>query len=109
MAYVHPRHTSGEFAAAALRNGTRVVAAGAYAAAVVVAVLLLAPVLFDGDSGSAARIPAGPRPVTVKLTGGDTPATVAAARGLSLAQLYALNPGLAPLPKHGQSLVVGLR
>jgi hypothetical protein len=109
MAYVHPRDTSGDLAAAALRNGTRVIAVAAYAAAVIVAVLLLAPVLFHGGSGSAARIPAGPQPVTVKLARGDTPATVAAAHGLPLAELYALNPGLAPLPERGRSVVVGLR
>jgi hypothetical protein len=108
MAYVHPRETSRDVVAVLLRNGTRVVAVAAYTVAVLVAFVILAPILPTRGSDAAFEIPAGPTPVPYTLQPGDTPASVASAHGLSLAQLYSLNPDLTPFTKGGQ-VVVGLR
>jgi LysM repeat protein len=69
-------------------------------------------VLFKGGTGAgeAARIPAGPKEVVYSAQAGDTPMSVAAAHGLSAAELYALNPGLTPFSHvRRRQVVVGLR
>jgi LysM repeat protein len=109
MAYVQPRGTSHDLSAAALRQGTRFVAVAAYAAAVAVAIVLLSPVL-PGRGSSAATVPTGPQPVLYTVSPADTPDVIAASHGISLAQLYALNPNLTPLTRaQGEQVVVGLR
>jgi LysM domain len=109
MAYVQPRGTSRDLPAAALRQATRFVAIAAYAAAVAVAFVLLAPVLPVRGSG-AVGVPAGPQPVLYTVSAADTLDGIAASHGISLAQLYALNPDLTPLAlSQGEQLVVGLR
>jgi hypothetical protein len=110
MAYVQPRGTSHDLAAAALRQGTRFVAIAAYAAAVAVAFVLLSPVLPGRGSGAAGIVPTGPQPVLYTVSAADTLDTIAASYGISLAQLYALNPELTPLTHApGEQLVIGLR
>jgi LysM domain-containing protein len=86
MAYVHPSPTSRDVLGTLQRNTTRAVAVVAYGTAFVVAVLILSPV-----------------------QAGDTPGTIAAAHGLSLAELYSLNPSLTPFTTaKGARIVVGL-
>ena len=110
MAYVQPRRASREFTDAVLKQATRFVAVAAYATAVAIAILLLAPVLFDHEPGAAARAPRGPERIVYTGRPGDTPASIAAAHGLSLAGLFALNPKLSPFNKvAGRALVLGLR
>jgi LysM repeat protein len=110
MAYVHPRRSADDIAAAALRQGTRFVAIAAYAAAVGVAFVLLSPVLPSRGSEAAAVVPTGPQPVLYTVAPGDTYAGIAAEQGISLAQLFALNPDLTPLSDtDGEQIVVGLR
>jgi len=109
MAYVQPRGTSHDLTAAALRQATRFVAIAAYAVAVAVAFVLLSPVLPSRGSATAA-VPTGPQPVLYTVSSGDTPDVIAASHGISLAQLYALNPNLTPLNRaQGEQVVVGLR
>jgi len=109
MAYVEPRGTSHDLAAAALRQSTRFVAIAAYTGAVGVAFVLLSPVLSGGGS-EAAVVPTGPQPVLYTVSAADTPDAIAASHGISLAQLYALNPDLTPLTHaQGEQVVVGLR
>ena len=110
MAYVQPRGTSHELAAAALRQGTRFVAIAAYAAAVAVAFVVLSPVLPSRGSEASADVPAGPQPVLYTVAPGETYAGIAAGRGISLARLFALNQDLTPLTHAGgKQIVVGLR
>ena len=110
MAYVQPRETSHDLLAAALRQGTRFVAVASYAVAVVVAFVLLSPVLPSRGSPQAAVVPSGPQPVVYKVRPGDTLRGIAASQGISLAELFALNPDLTPLADAaGTSVVVGLR
>jgi hypothetical protein len=111
MAYVQPRRSSVDgVAAAALRQGTRFVAVASYALAVAVAFVLLSPVLPRRGSEAVAVVPAGPQPVLYPARLGDTMDGIAASQGISLAQLFALNPDLTPLTHAaGESLVVGLR
>ena len=108
MAYVQPRGTSHELAAAALRQSTRFVAVASYAVAVAVAFVLLSPVL-PGGSEAGAVVPTGPQPVLYTVGPGETPSVIAASQGISPAQLFALNPKLTPLTHEGgASVVVGL-
>lgn len=110
MAYVHPRGTSHDLASAALRYGTRFVAIAAYAVAVAVAFVLLSPVLPSRGSGAVAVVPPGPQPVLYTLSPADTLDAIAASHGISLAELFALNPDLTPLNRaRGEQVVVGLR
>jgi LysM repeat protein len=110
MAYVHPRRSVDDIAAAALRQGTRFVAIAAYAVAVAVAFVLLSPVLPSRGSEAAAVVPPGPQPVLYTVAPGDTYAGIAAEQGISFAQLFALNPDLTPLSgTDGEQIVVGLR
>ena len=110
MAYVHPRRSADDIAAVALRQGTRFFAIASYAVAVAVAFVLLSPVLPSRGSEAVAVVPAGPQPVLYTVKPGDTPGGIAASQGISLAQLFALNPDLTPLTNvRGESIVVGLR
>lgn len=110
MAYVHPRATSHDIAAVAVRQGTRFVAITAYAVAVAIAYLILSPVLPSRGSEAAAVVPTGPQPVLYTAQRGDTPPGIAASKGISLAQLYALNPSLSPLgAPTGRPVIIGLR
>jgi len=108
MAYVHPRERQQEVLDTVVRNAARLLAVVAYATAVVVAVLILAPVVFHGSEATADIAP-GPATVTYTTAPGDTPAAIAAGHGIPLAELYALNPQLQGLPSRGEQLVVGLR
>jgi LysM domain len=110
MAYVHPGGTTQGFAAVALRHGTRFVAVMAYAVAVAVAFVLLWPVLPGPGSEAPAVVPANSQPVLYKIRPGDTLQGIAATQGVSLSQLYALNPDLTPLKDAaGTPVVVALR
>jgi hypothetical protein len=110
MAYVQPRGTSHDLAAAAQRQGTRFLAIATYAVAVAIAYVILSPVLPGRGSGAAAVVPTGPQPVLYTVSPADTPDVIAASHGISLAQLYALNPSLTPLTRaQGEQVVVGLR
>ena len=86
-------------------------AIGSYAVAVFVAFVLLSPVLPSRVSGAVGVVPTGPQPVLYTVRPGDTPSGIAASQGISLSQLFALNPDLTPLkdPGGGASVVVGLR
>jgi LysM repeat protein len=106
MAYVQPRGTTHDFAAATLRHGTRFVAIAAYAAAVAVAIVLLSPVLPSRGSKAAAVLPTGPEPVLYTVAPGETYAGIASAHGISLARLFALNPELTPLTHAGGTQIV---
>jgi hypothetical protein len=108
MAYVHPRERQHDAIDVVVRNAARLLAVIAYAAAVVIAVLILAPVAFDGSEATV-DTSRGPATVTYTTGPGDTPAAVAAGHGIPLAELYALNPELQALPARGEKLVVGLR
>ena len=109
MAYVQPRGAAHDLPGAALRQGTRFVAIGGYAA-VAVAFVLLSPVLPSRGSGAVGVVPTGPQPVLYTVRPGDTPSGIAASQGISLSQLFALNPDLTPLKDPGgASVVVGLR
>jgi LysM repeat protein len=109
VAYVHPRG-SGEIAALVLRQGTRFVAIASYGAAVAVAFVLLSPILPNRGSDAAAVVPSGPQPILYTMRTGDTSSGIAASQGISLAQLYALNPALTPFTHAaGEPVVVGLR
>jgi hypothetical protein len=109
MAYVHPREASHDVFATVVRNGARFLAVAAYTTAVVVAIVLLAPVLFDGGSATA-QVPPGPETISYKAAAGETAQAIAAAHGLSASGLYALNPALTPLSNpRGERIVVGLR
>lgn len=109
MAYVQPRGAAHDLPAAALRQGTRFVAIGGYAVAVAVAFVLLSPVLPSRGSGAVGVVPT-PQPVLYTVRPGDTPSGIAASQGISLSQLFALNPDLTPLKDPGgASVVVGLR
>jgi LysM repeat protein len=110
MAYVHPREAPRDILEGLLRNGIRFIAVSTYGTAVVIAVVLLAPVLFDGDAQTAAQLPKGPETVVYTAQRGESLPEVASAHGLSLAQLFALNPRLTPFSHtRGKELVVGLR
>ncbi len=110
MAYVQPRGTRHDIAAAALRQATRLVAIAAYAVAVAVAFILLSPVLPSRGSEASTVVPTGPEPVLYTVAPGDTYAGIATTHGISLARLFALNPGLMPLTDVDQKqVVVGLR
>lgn len=110
MAYVHPRRSSNDILAVALRQATRFVAIASYAVAVAVAIVLLSPVLPSHGSEAVAVVPAGPQPVLYKASRGDRPDGIAASQGISLAELFALNRNLTPLTHAaGKSVVVGLR
>jgi LysM repeat protein len=110
MAYVQPRGSTHDLAAATLRHGTRFVAIAAYAAAVAVAIVLLSPVLPSRGSKASAVPPTGPERVFYTVAPGETYAGIASAHGISLARLFALNPELTPLTHAGGTqIVVGLR
>lgn len=110
MAYVHPRRCSNDIAAVALRQGTRFVAIATYAVAVAVAFVLLSPVLPSRGSDAVAVVSAGPQPVLYTVERGDTLDGIAASQGISLTELFALNPDLTPpTDAAGKSVVVGLR
>ena len=110
MAYVQPRGTSHDLAAAALRQGTRFVAIAAYAGAVAAAYVLHSPMLSSRGSEASAVVPTGPEPVLYTVARGETYAGIASGHGISLARLFALNPELTPLTKAGgKQIVVGLR
>jgi len=110
VAYVQPRHTHHDLAAAALRQGTRFVAIASYAVAVAVAFVLLSPVLTSEASDATAVVPTGPQPVLYTVQPGDTLRGIASSQGISLARLFALNPDLTPLTEaKGEQVVVGLR
>ena len=106
MAYVQPRGTTHDLAAATLRHGTRFVAIAAYAVAVAVAIVLLSPVLPSRGSEASTDLPTGSEPVLYTMTPGETYAGIASAHGISLAQLFALNPELTPLTHAGGTQIV---
>jgi hypothetical protein len=108
MAYVHPRERHEDTLDVGLRTAARVLAVTAYAAAFVIAIVILAPVV-PFRSNEAAEVTSGPKTVVYTAGPGEAPAAIAAAHGLPLAELYALNPKLQALPVHGARLVVGLR
>lgn len=86
-----------------LLYGARTAAFTAYVAATLTGVTLLAPALTGGDS-TGGRAPA---PTLVEAKTGDTLASLAAGRGVSVARLLALNPDLGPLgPDPGQTVRV---
>ena len=110
MAYVHPRRSTEDVFAGVVRQGRRFVAIAAYAVAVAVAFVILSPVLPSRGSEAAAVVPTGPQPVLYTVRPGDTPTGIASSQGISLAQLFALNPDLQPLADaSAESVVVGLR
>ena len=111
MAYVQPRRSADDIAAAALRQGRRFVAIASYAVAVAIAFVLLSPILPSRSSEAVAVAPpSGPQPVLYTAKPGDTVTGIAASQGISLAELFALNPDLTPLADVvGEPLVVGLR
>ena len=78
------------------RYAVRVTVLVAYSAAVAVALVLLAPVLFRADAAPApTSSPAPARFVTVQA--GESLDLVAARNGISVARVLALNPDLEPL------------
>ena len=110
MAYVQPRRSAADIAAAALRQGTRFVAVATYAVAVAVTFVLLSPILPSRGSEAVAVAPSGPQPVLYTVKPGETVRGIAASQGISLAELFALNPDLTPFTDAvGKSVVVGLR
>ena len=110
MAYVQPRGTSHDLAAAALRSRNRFVAIAAYAVAVAVAFVLLSPALPSRGSEASAVVPTGPEPELYTVARGETYAGIAAGHAISLAQVFALNPELTPLTHAGgKQIVIGLR
>ena len=78
------------------RYGARCAAVAGYAAAVVLAFVLLAPVLFRGDPAPAGRASAPPPAKTDVVWQGDTLDVIAARNGISVARLLVLNPSLGP-------------
>jgi len=86
------------------------VAITAYTVALAVAFVLLSPVLPSRRSETSAVVPTAPDPVLYTVARGETYAGIAAGHGISLAQVFALNPELTPLTHvGGQQIVVGLR
>jgi len=86
------------------------VAIAAYTVAVAVAFVLLSPVLPSRRSETSAVVPTAPDPVLYTVARGETYAGIAAGHGISVAQVFALNPELTPLTQvGGQQIVVGLR
>jgi hypothetical protein len=104
MAYVQPRGTTHDLAAATLRHGTRFVAIAA--CAVAVAIVLLSPVLPSRGSEAFTDLPTGSEPVLYTMAPGETYASIASAHGISLARLFALNPELTPLTHAGGTQIV---
>ncbi|MGH3035907.1 MAG: LysM peptidoglycan-binding domain-containing protein [Gaiellaceae bacterium] len=85
--------------------GARAAAFAGYAAALVTGMALVGPALTDGDAPAVTPSPSDPR--RVQASSGDTPASLAAAGGVSLARLFALNPDLGPVgPEPGQTVRV---
>ena len=85
-------------------------AIAAYTVAVAVAFVLLSPVLPSRGSETSAVVPTAPDPVLYTVARGETYAGIAAGHGISVAQVFALNPELTPLTQvGGQQIVVGLR
>jgi hypothetical protein len=85
--------------------GARAAAFAGYAAALLTGVALVGPALIDGNAP--AVTPSPPEPRLVRASSGDTPASLAAAGGVSVARLFALNPDLGLLgPEPGQSVRV---
>jgi LysM repeat protein len=77
------------------RYAVRITAFAGYAAAVAVALVLLAPVLFaNGPAPAARRAPTSALTVTVQR--GESLELVAARNGVSLTRVLALNPELDP-------------
>ena len=110
MAYVHPRRSANEVLAGVVRQGTRFVAIAGYATAVAVAFVILSPVLPSRGAEATVDVPAGPQPVLYTAKPGDNVSGIAASQGISLSELFALNPDLTPLTHAvGKSVVVGLR
>ena len=78
--------------------------------AVAVAFILLSPVLPSRGTAATAVVSASPQPVLYTIRPGDTLQGLAATQGISLFQLYALNPDLTPLKDAaGKPVVVALR
>jgi LysM domain len=85
--------------------GARAAAFAGYAAALLVGLALVGPVLGGGEP--APLTPRAPEPQLVEARKGDTLASLAAARGVSVARLLALNPDLGLLgPQPGQTVRV---
>jgi LysM repeat protein len=77
------------------RYGVRITALAAYAAAVAVAMVLFAPVLFSSRPAPAAR--RAPAPVVaVTVQRGESLDLVAARNGVSVTRVLVLNPELDP-------------
>lgn len=77
------------------RYAVRITAFAAYAAAVAVALVLLAPLLFSSGPAPAARHTPAPA-VTVTVQRGESLELVAARNGVSVTRVLALNPELDP-------------
>ena len=85
--------------------GARAAAFAAYAAALLTGVALVGPAL-RGDDATAVSTPTSQAQI-VEARSGDTLGSLAAAHGVSLARLVALNPGVGPLgPAPGQTVRV---
>jgi LysM repeat protein len=109
MAYVEPRGSVGNAFESVLRNGARAAAIAAYATALAVALLLLAPVLFERGQAPVV-LPVGPKPIHYTVKRGETLAGVAARHGLSLERFFTLNRGMTPFTADaGNPVVVGWR
>lgn len=78
------------------RYGVRLAALVAYAGAVALALVLLAPVLFRGDSAPATPPPPFHPAEADTVRRGDTLDLLAARNGISVARLLTLNPELTP-------------
>src|SRR4026207_1056781 len=110
MAYVEPRGPARDFFAAVCLYGTRFVAIASYAGAGTAAFVLLSPMLRSESSAATAVVPTGSQPVLYTVHPRDTPSGIPPSQGISLAPLFALNPGLMPLAGADQKqVVVGLR
>lgn len=81
----------------ALRYATRLTAFASYAAALAVAYVLFAPLLWKDDAAGTATVAPPPEPRLTTVRRGDTLGLVAARNGISVARLLALNPELQPL------------
>jgi hypothetical protein len=83
--------------------GARAAAFAGYTAALLTGVVLAGPAL-SRDKAPALSHPL-PEPQLVQARSGDTPALLAAGRGVSVARLLALNPDLGLLgPEPGQTV-----
>src|SRR5919108_1958723 len=78
------------------RYGVRLAALVAYAGAVALALVLLAPVLFRADAAPTTPLPPAQPAQADTVRPGDTIDLLAARNGISVARLLALNPELTP-------------